>query len=160
MNKKPPELHLIDGTKPYHNVKNASKPALIPENIKKRIPKAYWLDVPESFDKNRFISETSEFLHEVYGIGCEQDQHALAVLADHVEVYCQCSILLKSKAVIVPFNDGKTWGTHPALSLRMKTATLMFQAMNELGLTPRSRLSGQKTGDDSAVAKFMRGPKG
>ena len=135
MNKKPPELHLIDGTKPYAGTKKAA-PALIPENIKKRIPKAYWLENPESFDKDRFIAETAEFLHEVYGIGSEQDQHALAVLADHVEVYCQCSILLKSKAVIVPFNDNKTWGTHPALSLRMKTSTLMFQAMNELGLTP------------------------
>lgn len=155
MNKKPPELHLIEGTK-----SRRIDAAMIPSSIKKRVPKAEWLDAPESFDKSRFIEETAEFLHEVYGIGSDQDKHTLAMLADQIEVYCRCSVQLRDKSLVVPFNDGKTFGTNPFLSLRNKTTTLIIQLMNELGLTPRGRLASNKTGDDSPVAKFLKGPKG
>jgi len=30
--------------------------------------------------------------------------------------------------------------------------------MNEMGLTPRSRLASNKTEDNSPVAKFLKGP--
>lgn len=155
MNKKPPELHVIDGTK-----SRRVNAVPLPQTVRKRVPKAEWLDKPEEFSKNKFIEETAEFLHEVYGIGSEQDKHALAMLADQIEVYVRCSISLKDKSLVVPFNDGKTFGTNPFLSLRNKTTTLIIQLMNELGLTPRGRLGANKTGDDSPVAKFLKGPKG
>lgn len=154
MNKKPPELHLIDGTKSRRN-----DATMLPPSVRKRVPKAEWLDDPEGFSKAQFISETAEFLHEVYGIGSDQDKHALAMLADQIEVYCRCSVQLKDKSLVIPFNDGKTFGTNPFLSLRNKTTTLIIQLMNELGLTPRGRLSSNKSGDDSPVAKFLKGPK-
>ena len=155
MNKKPPELHVIDGTK-----SRRIEAAMVPAAIRKRIPKAEWLNNPEGFSKEKFIEETAEFLHEVYGIGSDQDKHTLAMLADQIEVYVRCSVSLKDKSLIVPFNDGKTFGTNPFLSLRNKTTTLIIQLMNELGLTPRGRLSANKSGDDSPVAKFLKGPKG
>jgi hypothetical protein len=36
--------------------------------------------------------------------------------------------------------------------------TLIIQLMNELGLTPRSRLSAGKQEEDSPVAQFLKGP--
>lgn len=158
MNKKPPELHLIDGTKPRG--KSTQNLASIPETIKKRIPKAEWLDNPEEWDKDLFIKETADFLYEVYGIGNEQDKLALAMLADHVETYIQATIGIKKAGIITKFNNGANIGASPFLLVRNKTTTLIIQLMNELGLTPRGRLSLTKPSEDNDVAKFLRGPKG
>ena len=158
MNKKPPELHLIDGTKPRG--KSTQNLASIPESIKKRIPKADWLDNPEEWDKDLFIKETSDFLYEVYGIGNDQDKLALAMLADHVETYIQATIGIKKAGIITKFNNGANIGASPFLLVRNKTTTLIIQLMNELGLTPRGRLSLTKPSEDNDVAKFLRGPKG
>lgn len=152
-NKKPPELHLVDGTTPRKGM-----PALVPASIKKRIPKAEWLDDPAAWDKEKFITETADFLYEVYGIGNDQDKHTLAMLADHIETYVECNKALKKTGIVSKFNDGKTIGPNPYLTVRNKTMTLIIQIMNELGLTPRSRLSAGKKEDDSPVALFLKGP--
>lgn len=153
MNKKPPELHIVDGTTPRKGF-----PASLPDNIKKRIPKAEWVDNPDAWDKDTFIAETAEFLYSVYGIGNDQDKTSLAMLADHIETYVQCTRAVKKGGVVIKFNDGKTVGPNPYLSVRNKTTTLIIQLMNELGLTPRSRLSAGKMENDSPVAQFLKGP--
>jgi P27 family predicted phage terminase small subunit len=158
MNKKPPELHLIDGTKPRG--KSTQNLATIPDSIKKRIPKADWLDNPEDWDKDQFITETAEFLFEVYGIGSDQDKHTLSMLADHIETYVKCTIGLKKTGIVTKYNGGQNIGASPFLLVRNKTTTLIIQLMNELGLTPRGRLSLNKASEDDDVAKFLRGPKG
>ena len=153
MNKKPPELHVFDGTK-----SRKREMAKIPDNIKRRIPAAEWMKNPDAWDKQKFIDETSEFLFTVYGIGNDQDKHLLTMLAENMEVYVNCNRMIKSNNIIVPFNDGKTMGTNPFISLRNKQSTLIIQQMNELGLTPRSRLSAGKSEEESPLTKFMRGP--
>lgn len=153
MNKKPPELHIVDGTTPRKGM-----PASLPDTIKKRIPKAEWVDDPLSWDKGKFIEETADFLFEVYGIGNDQDKHTLAMLADHIDTYVQCTRAIKKGGIITTFNNGQTVGPNPYLSVRNKTMTLIIQLMNELGLTPRSRLSAGKTEADSPVAQFLKGP--
>jgi len=97
-------------------------------------------------------------LYNVYGIGNDQDKHTLAMLADHIDTYVKCTTAIKMGGIISKFNDGKTVGPNPYLSVRNKTMTLIIQLMNELGLTPRSRLSAGKTEDDSPVAQFLKGP--
>jgi phage terminase small subunit len=153
MNKKPPELHIVDGTKP-----KGSPTTLLPTSIKKRIPKADWVDNPSAWDKDKFIEETSEFLFTVYGIGSDQDKHTLGMLADHIELYVRCTQGIKKNGVISRFNNGQTTGPNPYISIRNNTMRLIIQLMNELGLTPRSRLNSGKTEEDSAVAQFLRGP--
>lgn len=153
MNKKPPELHAIDGTK-----SRRLQAAEIPASIKQRIPKAFWIDNPDQWDKDRFINETSEFLFTVYGIGNEQDQHTLGMLAEQIELYVQCSKAIRTDGIISVYNDGKTVGPSPYVTIREKTLKSCIQLMNELGLTPRSRLAAGKTEDDSPLAKFMQGP--
>jgi len=153
MNRKPPELHLIDGTKPR---KNAAMP--MPESIKKRIPRAEWMDNPEAWDKEKFVEETADFLFTVYGIGNDQDKHTLAMLADHIDLYVKCTKGINKNGVVTTFNNGQTVGPNPYISIRNKTMTLIIQLMNEMGLTPRSRLSAGKMEEDSPVAAFLRGP--
>lgn len=131
---------------------------MLPDNLKKRIPKAEWMDNPSAWDKKQFIKETSEFLYNVYGIGNDQDKHTLAMLADHIDTYIICTEGIKREGLVIDFNDGKTTGPSPYLSIRNKTMTLIIQLMNELGLTPRSRLSAGKQEDDSPVAQFLKGP--
>jgi hypothetical protein len=153
-NKLPPELHLVHGTKG----ENQGIP--LPESVKQRIPFAEWLDRPDQFDKKKFIEETSDFLFDVYGIGSDQDKHSLAMLADQLELYVSCNAQIQPEDIVVSTNDGKTLAPHPAISIRNNAVKLIIQLMNELGLTPKSRLSSGKPQDDSAVAKFLKGPKG
>ena len=105
MNKKPPELHLIDGTKP-----RTTAPVNLPESIKKRIPKAEWLDNPDSWNRDAFLQETADFLWEVYGIGNDQDKHALAMLADNIETYIKCVRGMRKNGIVTTFNNGQTVG--------------------------------------------------
>ena len=153
MNKKPPELHIIDGTRSA--LKN---PAEIPPELKKRIPKAEWLENPDLWDRDKFLTETADFLYTVYGIGNDQDKHTLAMLADHVETYVTCCKAIRKGGIVSKFNNGQTVGPNPYLSIRNKTMTLIIQLMNELGLTPRSRLSAGKIEEESAASKFLKGP--
>lgn len=155
MNKKPPELHLIDGTTP-----RGEKAVLLPTSIRRRIPKAEWMDNPDAWDKEKFIEETSAFLFEVYGIGNDQDKHVLSMLADHIDTYVHCTRSIRKNTLIINYNNGSTPGPNPLISIRNKTTTLIIQLMNELGLTPRSRLSAGKMEEDTPMAKLMRGPKG
>lgn len=154
MNKKAPELHVIDGTKPNHG-----DPVPLPETVKKRIPKAEWLDDPDAWNRDKFIEETAEFLHEVYGIGSDQDKHTLAMLADQIEMYVECTKKIREHGLVASFNANQTVGTSPYLTVKMKTTTLIIQLMNELGLTPRGRLTKQKVGDQSPVARILKGAK-
>ena len=83
-NKLPVELHLVHGTKGMNPGK------LLPDDVKTRIPKAYWLENPDLWDEDKFIADTSDFLYKVYGIGADQYQHTLAMLADHITTYVKC----------------------------------------------------------------------
>ncbi len=154
MNKLPPELHIVKGSKGLNQGES------LPDSIKARIPKADWLDDPESWDRNKFIIETSDFLFNVYGIGNDQDKHALAFLAEQIDTYLECKKSLAKTGIIARFNAGKTIGPNPYLTVRQNTLKTIIQLMNELGLTPRGRLNSGKVEENSPVSKFLRGPKG
>lgn len=154
MNRKPPELHVVDGTQSRRH----KQAAMIPTSMKKRIPRAEWVDNPDAWDKAKFIEETANFLYDVYGIGNDQDKHTLAMLADHIDLYVKCTKGIQKNGVVTTFNNGQTVGPNPYIGIRNKTMTLIIQLMNELGLTPRSRLSAGKTEEESPIAQFLRGP--
>ena len=155
MNRKPPELHLVDGTTP-----RKGRSILLPETLKKRIPRSEWLDDPESWDKDIFRAETSEFLYTVYGIGNDQDKHVLAMLADNIETYIKCMKAVAKAGLVVKLNNGGAFGANPYLTIKNKTLSIIIQLMNELGLTPRSRLSAGKAEASNPISVFMKGPLG
>jgi phage terminase small subunit len=156
MNKLPVELHLVHGTKPEHNA------IALPESVKKRIPEAEWMSNPSCWNKATFVQETSDYLYDVYGIGSNQDKHTLAMLADQIDLYVSCNIQLAGSDLVISTNDGKTLAPNPIISIRNNSLKLVIQLMNELGLTPRGRLNKTENSidDNSAVSKFLRGPKG
>ena len=156
MNKLPVELHLVHGTKPEHSAMP------LPESVKKRIPEAEWMSNPLSWNKTTFVNETANYLYDVYGIGSDQDKHTLAMLADQIDMYVSCNIQLVGSDLVISTNDGKTLAPNPIISIRNNALKLVIQLMNELGLTPRGRLNKTEGNmdDNSAVSKFLRGPKG
>lgn len=150
-NKLPPELHIVHGSK------GMNQGTLVPESLKRYTPVAYWFENPDSWDPKKFIEDTAKYLFDVYGIGSEQDQHTLAMLADHITTYVECVKGIQKTGIITKYNNGKTIGPSPFVSLRDKVTPRIITLMNELGLTPRGRLSGNAS-DDVGLGKLMQGP--
>lgn len=154
MNKLPPEMHLVKGSK------GMNQGVTLPESIKQRIPKAEWLDDPDKWNRDEFIEQTSEYLYQVYGIGSDQDKHALAFLAEQIDTYIAAKKALAKLPLITAFNGGSTVGANPYWTLRQNSLRVALQLLNEMGLTPRSRLSGaQQAAEDAQQSKFLRGLK-
>lgn len=151
MNRLPPELHIVHGTKAEHK----GKP--LPENVRMRVPKANWLDNPDSWNRDEFIQETSEFLWDTYGIGSNQDKHILAALANQLEIYIKCMKGVENGGIITKFNNGQTIGPNPFLTAGDKALARAVVLMNELGLTPRGRLATNKQ-EGGKYQKLLSGP--
>jgi P27 family predicted phage terminase small subunit len=150
-NRLPPELHLVHGTKSEHSAE------LLPEKVRKRVPQADWLDNPQAWNRQKFITETSDFLWDTYGIGSDQDKHVLAALATQIEIYVKCWEGVQKKGIITVFNNGQTVGPNPFLTAGDKALSRAIVLMNELGLTPRGRLSG-KTSEGGKYSSLLKGP--
>lgn len=157
MNKLPPELKIVSPST------NAVRIDAMANTIANRIPEAEWMDNPDAWDKKKFVAETSEFLHDVYGINSLQDRHALAMLADHIDLYVKCNKALETEPLIIEFNGGKTFGANPHFAIRTECLKRIIVLMNELGLTPKGRLARGKNsngGSTSVASKLLRGAKG
>jgi len=153
MNRKPIELHLVNGTIAEHDA------TLLPESLRQRIPEAEWMENPDAWSKATFIKETSDYLFEVYGIGSDQDKHTLAMLADQIDLYIQCGKGIEKNGIVSMFNNGKTIGPNPFISIRNNALKLVIQLMNELGLTPRGRLSKPDIESNTQFGRLMLGPQ-
>jgi phage terminase small subunit len=149
--KLPPEVHAVHGS----TGKNMGMK--IPEKLKSRIPFAEWVRDPDSFSKEKFVEETADYLHSVYGIGTNQDRHTLAMLADQLELYIQAKKEQGKFPLVVEINDGKTLAPNPYIALSNKAMDAAVKLMNELGLTPKSRLAANKLEDASPLADFLKG---
>jgi hypothetical protein len=152
-NKLPPEVHLVRGTKGM----NMGSP--LPEKVKVRVPFAEWADDPTLFSRERFVKETADYLFDVYGIGSDQDRHTLMMLADQLQLYIDARKEQTKHPLIVKINGGKTHAPNPYIALANKAMDNAIKLMNELGLTPRSRLAANKLEDGSKMGEFLAGPK-
>lgn len=150
----PPEIHVIQGSK------GKNQGVLLPESLKQRIPFASWANNPDEFTKELFVQQTAEYLYDVYGIGSAQDQHSLMMLADQMATYIQARTQQEKHPLVIKINDGKTLAPNPYIAIANEAMKNAVKLMNELGLTPKSRLAHGKPEEDSKVAKFLRGPKG
>jgi len=151
--KLPPEIHQIHGTK------GQNPGILLPEKVKSRIPFAEWAHQPELFTRERFVKETADYLFDVYGIGSEQDRHTLVMLADQMQIYIDARVQQAKHPLVVKINAGKTFAPNPYIAVANKAMENCVKLMNELGLTPKSRLSANKTDEDTLINELFRGPK-
>lgn len=150
-NKLPSEVHAVHGTK------GVNAGVAIPENLKARIPFAEWASQPELFSKQRFVDETAQYLYDVYGIGTEQDRHTLMMLADQLQTYIDARSQQDKHPLVVKINNGKTLAPNPFISVANEAMKNAIKIMNELGLTPKSRLAANKLEDGSALGDFLKG---
>ena len=150
-NKLPPEVHSVHGSK------GMNIGIMLPEKIKARIPFAEWVSQPELFNKARFVKETADYLFDVYGIGSDQDRHTLAMLANQLQVYIDAIVEQDKHPLVIKINNGKTLAPNPYIAIANKAMENCIKLMNELGLTPKSRLAANKLEDGSALSDFMKG---
>jgi P27 family predicted phage terminase small subunit len=150
-NKLPPEIHAVHGSKGM----NAG--IMMPEKLRARIPFAEWASQPELFTKQRFVDETAQYLYDVYGIGTEQDRHTLMMLADQMQTYIDARSQQDKHPLVVKINNGKTLAPNPYIAIANKAMENCIKIMNELGLTPKSRLAANKLEDASPLADFLKG---
>ena len=116
-----------------HGTKGMNAGIMLPEKIKLRIPFAEWANQPELFNRERFVKETADYLFDVYGIGSGQ--------------------------LVIKINAGKTFAPNPYIAVANKAMENCLKLMNEMGLTPKSRLSNNKSEEDSLINDLFRGPK-
>lgn len=150
-NKLPPELHIVRGTK------GLNQGSLLPENVRKRIPFSEWIDSPDAWDEKRFIKETSDFLWETYAIGAEQHRHILQMLADQMTMYIRCKKGIRANGIVTTFNNGKTMGASPYVSVMKDSLNKIVVLMNELGLTPKSQFDRKGTSSDTTYSSLLAG---
>jgi P27 family predicted phage terminase small subunit len=126
--------------------------------IEQRIPLANWVADPNTWNKYKFIDEASQFMWEAYGNTTEQDQHALAMLAEVLETFVICCKDIAKNGLVVTHHNGVTGKNHH-VEIRDKAIARSVLLMNELGLTPKGRFP-LKPKLNSQVEKFILGPKG
>lgn len=122
-------------------VRSTDKLIINPEKIRARIPQADWLENPDSWNASEFIKETSDFMYDIYGIDADQDKHLLAMLADQITFYVEAKKGVERDGIVAEFNGGVTKGASPYFSVMKDALNKIVVLMNELGLTPRSRLN-------------------
>jgi P27 family predicted phage terminase small subunit len=150
-NRLPAELHLVHGTNAMH------KAQPLPEKIRLRVPQADWLDNPDAWDRSEFIKQTSDFLWETYGIGSDQDKHVLAALATQIEIYIECWKTIQDEGLTIIQNAKASRGANPCVSIGDKALVRAVALMNELGLTPKSRLATGKQ-EGGKYSRLLNGP--
>jgi P27 family predicted phage terminase small subunit len=82
------------------------------------------------------------------------------MLADQMQTYVSARAQQEKHPLVIKINDGKTFAPNPFISVANTAMKNCISLMNELGLTPKSRLQQSKPEEHSSVAKFLRGPKG
>lgn len=151
--KLPPELHIVRGTK------GLNQGSVLPDNVKKRIPFAEWMESPDDWDEKRFVEETSDFLWDVYSIGSDQHRHLLQMLADQISIYVKCKKGIKQNGIVTTFNNGKTVGANPYVSVMKDALNKIIVLMNELGLTPKSQFDRNGSASDDSYKNLLDGVK-
>jgi len=153
MRRFPREVHVVHGT--LGDARSAG--VALPEQVKARIPFAEWANDPKAFTRERFVKDTADYLFQVYGIGSEQDQHALLMLADQMQTYVSARAQLQGQPLVIETNNGATVGANPLLAVQDRAMVHALRLMTELGLTPKSRLTASKVDEVSPYAEILKG---
>lgn len=135
------------------------KNALIKKHQSK-FPSAAWSISYDNWDKAKYREETAQEILEIHGVLSNHDQHVIALLAEQMDCYMECTRLVAEQGVTFAYNGGKTMGPSPAFQMRLKSLDAATNLMRELNLTLKSRGERKPKQDDSDLDVLLRGPKG
>lgn len=128
----PTGLHIVQGVRGQSKHSRSQDREAMPNF-------ADWLDYPESWDRQKFLNDTSHYLNaKNCGIGIG-DSHLLRMLASQIEIYIQSVVKLKNEGLVTGFNGGITSGPNPYITIADKSLNRCLQLMKELELSPKSR---------------------
>lgn len=110
-------------------------------NIQEQLddPVSDWLEYPERWDRQAFVSSASSYMHRKNGRVDIADGHLLGMLASQIEIYVQSVLKLRAEGLVVAFNGGMTLGPNPYIAIADKALHRILQVMKELELSPKSR---------------------
>ena len=80
------------------------------------------------------------------------------MLANQIEIYIQCMQGIAKDGIIMEFNAGQTLGTNPYLTAGDKALAKIITLMNELGLTPKSRMASTSKQEAGKYQNLLNGP--
>jgi len=121
------------------NIRVRTKLAEIPDSMRCRIPKAEWLDNPESFCRMQFFEETSTFINAVYGEEPKNYQTLLWMLSMEMENYISSIIGIRESGGELVVGEK----INPWVLLKFDATKNILRLQKELGLTPASRLNAR-----------------
>lgn len=130
------------------------------ELLRSRVPTAEWVANPSSWNVEEFIEEISKYLFDTYGIVEFHNRHAIAILAGHMDTYIQCTVAINEQGLLTDYNEETALSINKYLTIRQKVMPMIISLMNELGLTPKSKLTPKATANNNTLAKILKGPKG
>lgn len=130
------------------------------EILRVAVPTAEWVSNPREWHQEKFIEEISNYLLETYSIVEPHQRHAIAMLAGHIDTYIKCTVALDNEGLVATYNDGKSLSVNQYVIVRSKVMPTIMALMNELGLTPKSKLSPKANANNNNLAKILKGPKG
>ncbi len=110
--------------------------------------------------RTEIFQYVSNYLYQEYSITDAPLKHLIAILAVELETYELCRSEIENNGVIVFYNGGKTQGANPHLPILQKSVKNIMRIMKELGMTPKSRLSGKKYPKPSNHGEFCKGTNG
>lgn len=122
---------------------------------------AEWVEKPELWDQRAFIKETSDFMMNLYGRVSTQDRHLIGMLTIEISQYLKCIEGIKKDGIVATFNNGKTTGANPYVSIKNDCITKIVMLMNQLGLSPKDRMKNglkEATEESKSIAKLLEGP--
>ena len=102
-------------------------------------PTAEWLEHPEKWERQFFITSVSRYLSQKNGSVDIADEHLLNMLASQIEIYVQSILKLRNDGLVITFNGGVTVGPNPCVAIADKALHRIVQVMKELEISPKAR---------------------
>ncbi len=110
--------------------------------------------------RTEIFQYVSNYLYQEYSITDAPLKHLIAILAVELKTYELCRSEIENNGVIVFYNSGKTQGANPHLPILQKSVKNIMRILKELGMTPKSRLSGKKYPKPFNHGEFCKGTNG
>ena len=117
---------------------------------------AYWLENPETWDKNKFAEQVNQAMVDAYGLDVKFDEHIISILTDQMHTYVLATKALMNEDLIEFANNGARMA-NPNQKVRDTALARVMQLLTMLGLVPNGR--PKKSNAPTELEEFLEGPR-